>query len=83
MQVVMRASLKQVHTSPSYIMNFGRHFASVTPTQASIEPHPEVEGVFTLTFNRPEAKNSLGNQLMKQLRESLQSQARASTLPVD
>ena len=50
-----------------------RKFASLSPIQASIEPHPEVQGVYTLTLNRPEAKNSLGHQLMKQLRESLQA----------
>ena len=48
-------------------------FASLSPVQASIEPHPEVQGVYTLTLNRPEAKNSLGHQLMKQLRDSLQA----------
>ncbi len=48
-------------------------FASLSPVQASIEPHPEVHGVYTLTLNRPEAKNSLGHQLMKQLRDSLQA----------
>ncbi|DBB18791.1 TPA: hypothetical protein ACH3X3_000392 [Trebouxia sp. C0006] len=50
-----------------------RKFASLSPIQASIEPHPEVQGVYTLTLNRPEAKNSLGHQLMKQLRDSLQA----------
>ena len=50
-----------------------RKFASLSPVQASIEPHPEVQGVYTLTLNRPEAKNSLGHQLMKQLRDSLQA----------
>ncbi len=50
-----------------------RKFASLGPVQASIEPHPEVQGVYTLTLNRPEAKNSLGHQLMKQLRDSLQA----------
>ncbi|DBA73443.1 TPA: hypothetical protein ACH3X1_011477 [Trebouxia sp. C0004] len=50
-----------------------RNFASRSPVQASIEPHPEVQGLYTLTLNRPEAKNSLGHQLMKQLRNSLQT----------
>lgn len=50
-----------------------RKFASLSPVQASIEPHPEVQGVYTLTLNRPEAKNSLGHQLIKQLRNSLQA----------
>lgn len=30
-----------------------------------------MQGVYTLTLNRPEAKNSLGHQLMRQLREAL------------
>ena len=50
-----------------------RGFASITPEQASLAPHGDIEGVFTLTLNRPEAKNSLGHQLMKQLREILHS----------
>ena len=51
-----------------------RHgFASISSNQASIASHPEIEGVLTLTLNRPEAKNSLGHQLMRQLREALQS----------
>jgi enoyl-CoA hydratase/carnithine racemase len=50
-----------------------RKFATLTPAQASIDPHPEVQGVYTLTLNRPETKNSLGHQLMKQLRDSLQA----------
>jgi len=54
-------------------LTFYRKFASLSPVQASIEPHPEVQGVYTLTLNRPEAKNSLGHQLMKQLRDSLQA----------
>lgn len=49
-----------------------RRFASVTARQASLEPHADIGGVFTLTLNRPEAKNSLGHKLMEQLREVLQ-----------
>ena len=48
-----------------------RGLASVTESQASIEPHADLQGVYTLTLNRPEAKNSLGHQLMRQLREAL------------
>ena len=49
-----------------------RGLGSVTSGQASIEPQADIQGVYTLTLNRPEAKNSLGRQLMRQLREALQ-----------
>lgn len=48
-----------------------RQISSVTPVQAKIEPYGEYEGVYFLTLSRPEAKNSLGHQLMQQLREQL------------
>ena len=48
-----------------------RCIANVTSVQAKIEPSGELEGVYTLTLDRPEAKNSLGHQLMRQLREAL------------
>lgn len=48
-----------------------RGLATVTQIQASIEPQAGIPGVYTLTLNRPEAKNSLGRQLMTQLREAL------------
>lgn len=68
------AGLLTLRSSQRWIeIGLRRGFASVTSNQASISPHPDVEGVLTLTFNRPEAKNSLGHQLMKQLREALQS----------
>ena len=73
----MQAMLKpcqrsKVATSLAQLLT-SRHFASITPTQASVEAHPDLQGVYTLTLNRPEAKNSLGHQLMKQLNDNLHS----------
>lgn len=48
-----------------------RWTSSVSPVQAKIEPYQQHQGVYALTFSRPEAKNSLGHQLMRQLREQL------------
>ena len=48
-----------------------RFISSATPVQAKIEQYKGHEGLYTLTLNRPEAKNSLGHQLMRQLREQL------------
>lgn len=53
------------------ILQQKRCITSVTPLQAKIEPYEGIEGLYTLTLNRPEAKNSLGHQLMRQLREQL------------
>lgn len=53
------------------ILQQKRCISSVTPLQAKIELYEGIEGLYTLTLNRPEAKNSLGHQLMRQLREQL------------